>query len=314
MDSTSAAAMRTLPSSTGLLRSNTATVRQMLEKGIVALLFLSAAVATIATAAIFFTLLINGLDFFEAVSWKEFLFGTKWAPDFGSFGSLPLLKGTFQIAIGAILLGIPLGVGTAIYLSEFASPRARSILKPTIELLAGIPSIIFGLVALFIIGPVVSDLLNTGIFTALSASIALGVMVVPIIAAVSEDALRAVPRDLREGALALGATKWEATTRVVVPAAKSGITASVILGFGRAIGETMVVTMAAGLKPNLTWDYREQAQTVTAYIANRAGGDLPQGSIEYLSIFAVGIVLFLITFLINIVAAFTLAAQRRKFA
>jgi phosphate transport system permease protein len=314
MDPTPATTTTNAPPTVGLLRTGTATLRGVFERVIVGFLFLSAAVASIATAAIFFTLLVNGLDFFHAVSWKEFLFGTQWAPDFGHFGSLPLLKGTFQIAIGAILLGIPLGVGTAVYLSEFASPRARSILKPTIELLAGIPSIIFGLVALFIIGPVISDLFDTGLFTALSASIALGVMVVPIIAAVSEDALRAVPRDLREGALALGATNWEATTRIVVPAAKSGIIASIILGFGRAIGETMVVTMAAGLRPNLTWDYREQAQTVTAYIANRAGGDLPQGSIEYLSIFAVGIVLFVITFIINIIAAFTLAAQRRRFA
>jgi len=229
-------------------RTRGASVRQLVERGIVGLLFLAAAAATVATAAIFVTLLVNGIDFFETVSLKEFLTGTTWAPDFGSFGMLPLLKGTFQIALGAIVLGIPLGIGTAIYLSEFASPRARSILKPTVELLAGIPSIIFGLVALFILGPIISDVFDTGLFTALSASLALGVMVVPIIASISEDALRAVPVELREAALALGATRWESTTRIIVPAAKSGIMAAIILGFGRAIGETMVVTLAAGLR------------------------------------------------------------------
>lgn len=297
-----------------LLRTRGALLRHATERAIVGTLFLAAAAATIATAAIFFTLLVNGLEFLKAVPPGEFLLGRSWAPDFGSFGALPLLKGTLQVAVGAVLLGIPMGVGTAIYLSEFASPRARAILKPTIELLAGIPSIIFGLVALFIIGPIISDWFNSGIFTALSASLALGVMVVPIIATISEDSLRAVPRDLREAALALGATKWESTTRTVIPAARSGLSAAVILGFGRAIGETMVVTLAAGLRPTLDWNYLEQTQTVTAYIANRAGGDLPQGSIEYVSIFAVGIVLFVFTFIINILAEFALAAQRRKFA
>lgn len=302
------------PPSSELLRTRGAFVRHSTERAIVGALFLAAAVATIATAAIFFTLLVNGLEFLKAVPISDFLLGRNWAPDFGSFGALPLLKGTLQVAIGAVLLGLPLGVGTAIYLAEFAGPRARSILKPTIELLAGIPSIIFGLVALFIIGPIISDWFDSGIFTALSASLALGVMVVPIIATISEDALRAVPRDLREASLALGATKWESTTRTVIPAAKSGLSAAVILGFGRAIGETMVVTLAAGLRPTLDWSYLEQTQTVTAYIANRAGGDLPQGSIEYVSIFAVGIVLFIFTFIINILAEFALASQRRKFA
>lgn len=285
------------------------------ERGIVTLLFCAASVATLATVAIFLTLMVNGWDFFRAVSMKEFFFGTEWAPDFNPrhFGSVPLVKGTFQIALGAIALGIPLGVGSALFISEFAGPRARSILKPTIEILAGIPSIVFGLIALFIVAPLIQQAFDTGTFTALGASLALGIMVIPIIAAISEDALRAVPIELREASLALGATRWETTWSVVLPAAKSGVTASVILGFSRAIGETMVVTLAAGFVSNMSWNYLEPTQTITAFIANRAGGDLPTGSIEYLAIFALGAVLFVITFSINLIAEYVLAAQRRKF-
>jgi phosphate transport system permease protein len=285
------------------------------ERGIVALLFLAASVAVVATAAIFLVLLLNGWAFFRTVPLGEFLFGTRWAPDFvpQSFGSVPLLKGTFLIGFGAAAIGIPTGVGTAIYLSEYAGPRVRAVLKPAIELLAGIPSIIFGLVALFVVSPIMTKLFGWPLFTAGNATIMLGVMVLPIITTLAEDALRAVPRELREGALALGATKWETTWGVVVPAAASGITAANILGFSRAIGETMVVTLAAGLVPTLALSYREPSQTVTAFIANRAGGDLPTGSIEYLSLFAVGFVLFLITFAINVVAAMLLARQRRRY-
>jgi phosphate transport system permease protein len=286
------------------------------ERGMVLLLFLSASVATVTTLAIFLTLLTNGLAFFREVPLREFLFSTTWAPDFlpRHYGTLPLLKGTLQIALGASLIGIPLGVASALYLSEFAGERARRILKPTLEILAGIPSIVFGLLALFVIGPFVQDTFSAPLFTALSASLALGVMVVPIISSISDDALRAVPRELREGALALGATKWEATWKVVMPAARSGITAATILGFSRAIGETMVVTLAAGLVPTLTFDYLQPAQTITSFIANRAGGDLPTGSIQYRSIFAIGAYLFLLTFAINLVAEFILARYRRRFA
>ena len=286
------------------------------ERGIVALLFLSASVAVITTVAIFLTLILNGWEFFRAVPLGEFLFGTTWAPDFlpRHFGSVPLLKGTLQIGLGAVVIGVPLGIGSAVYLSEFASPRARSILKPAIELLAGIPSIIFGVVALFVISPIMSAAFGTPIFTAANATIALGFMVLPIITTLAEDALRAVPRELREGALALGATKWETTRGVVLPAAASGITAAIILGFSRAIGETMVVVLAAGLRPTLSLSYFEESQTITAFIANRASGDLPTGSVEYLALFAIGLVLFIITFVINAVAATLLARQRRKYA
>lgn len=289
---------------------------RLAERAIVALLFLSASVATLTTAAIFLTLLTSGVDFFHEVRLAEFLFGTTWAPDFvpRSYGSLPLLKGTLQIALGACAIGIPLGVGSALYLSEFAGDRTRRILKPTLEILAGVPSIVFGLLALFVVGPFVQATFGAPLFTALSASLALGVMVVPIISSISDDALRAVPRELREGALALGATKWEAAWKVVLPAARSGITAATILGFSRAIGETMVVTLAAGLVPTTTFDYLQPAQTITSFIANRAGGDLPTGSIQYLSIFAIGAYLFVLTFAVNLAAELILARYRRRFA
>jgi phosphate transport system permease protein len=286
------------------------------ERGIVVLLFAAASVATLATAAIFLTLMVNGWDFFRAVSLKEFFTGTDWAPDFPPprFGSVPLVKGTFQIALGAVAIGLPLGVGSALFISEFAGPRVRRVLKPAIEILAGIPSIVFGLVALFVLSPIIASIWGTGTFTALAATAALGIMVVPIIASISEDALRAVPVELREASLALGATRWETTWSVVLPAAKSGVTASIILGFSRAVGETMAVTLAAGLVTNMSWNYLEPTQTITAFIANRAGGDLPTGSIEYLAIFALGAVLFILTFAINLVAEYVLSAQRRKFA
>lgn len=302
-----------------LQRTRERAASMWMERGIVATLFLSSTVATLTTAAIFWTMLSNGWTFFEEVSVREFLFGRRWAPDFNpqGFGSLPLLKGTIQIALGATVIGVPLGVGSALYISEFASPRLRSVLKPTIEILAGIPSIVFGLVAVFILAPFLADTVCDGVtYTALAASIALGVMVIPIIASISEDAIRAVPRDLREGAVALGATKWEATWKVTLPAARSGITAATILGFSRAIGETMVVTLVAGLQPSVVtdWNYCHGAATITSYIANRAGGDLPQGSTIYLSIFAVGLLLFAMTFAINLLAQFILARYRRRFA
>lgn len=306
------------PADEGLaLRSRRFLLNLWVERGIVAILFLAASVAALATVAIFWTMAGNGWDFFRMVSLKEFLLGKTWAPDFApeQYGVRPLLTGTIKIAVGAAVIGVPFGVGSALYISELASPRARSILKPAIEILAGIPSIVFGIVALFVIGPFIQDLFDLPtVFSALAATLALAVMVVPIICAISEDALRAVPRELREGAMALGSTKWEATWQVVLPAARSGISAATILGFSRAIGETMVVTMVAGGVPTNSWSYLVPTQTITAFIALRAAGDLPAGSVAYLSIFAVGLALFVITFGINLVAEFILARYRRRFA
>ncbi|MFA5942873.1 MAG: phosphate ABC transporter permease subunit PstC [Candidatus Thermoplasmatota archaeon] len=299
------------------LRSHRFLLNLWLERGIVGVLFLAASIAALATAAIFWTMADNGREFFSAVSLREFLLSKTWAPDFQprQYGIRPLLTGTIKIAFGAAVIGVPFGVGSALYISEFASPRARAILKPAIELLAGIPSIVFGIVALFVIGPFIQDLFNLPtVFSALAATLALAVMVVPIICSIAEDALRAVPRELREGAMALGSTKWESTWQVVLPAARSGISAATILGFSRAVGETMVVTMAAGLVPTNSWSYLVPSQTITAFIANRAAGDLPAGSVAYLSIFAVGLALFVITFAINLVAEFILARYRKRFA
>jgi phosphate transport system permease protein len=299
------------------LRSDGFVLNRWMERAIVAVLFLAASIATLATAAIFWSMAENGWEFFQSVSLKDFLLGKTWAPDFQPrlYGLRPLLTGTIKIAFGAAAIGVPFGVGAALYISEFATPRARSILKPAIEILAGIPSIVFGIVALFVIGPFIQDLFHLPtVFSALAATLALAVMVIPIICSIAEDALRAVPRELREAAMALGSTKWEATWQVVLPAARSGISAATILGFSRAIGETMVVTMAAGLVPTNSWSYLVPSQTITAFIANRAAGDLPAGSPAYLSIFAVGLALFIITFGINLMAEFILARYRRRFA
>ena len=299
------------------LRSERFLLNLWIERGVVATLFVAASVAVLATVAIFWTMASNGWEFFRQVPLHEFLLGDTWAPDFEprQYGIRPLITGTLKIAVGAAAIGVPFGVGSALYISEFASPRARSILKPAIEILAGVPSIVFGLVALFFIGPFVQDLFGLRtVFSALSATLALGVMVIPIISSISEDALRAVPRELREGAMALGSTKWESTWKIVLPAARSGISAATILGFSRAIGETMAVTLAAGLVPSNSWSYLQPTQTITAFIATRAGGDLPTGSVAYLSIFAVGLVLFVITFGINVAAEAILARHRRRFA
>lgn len=290
-------------------------VAVLAERAVVVALFAAASVSVIATAAIFATLVGNGWEFFTVVPLGEFLLGTTWAPDFQpqQFGMLPLLKGTLMIGLGAAALGVPVGVGTAIYLSEFASPRVRRVAKPAIELLAGIPSIVFGVVALFVVSPFFQACCGAGLFSAANATLVLAVMVVPIITSLSDDALRAVPRELREGALALGGTPWETTIRVVVPAASSGIVAGVLLGFARAIGETMAVTLSAGLIPTMSLDYLQPTETITAFIANRAAGDLPTGSIPYLSLFAIGTVLFLITFAVNLAAQWAIARQRRRF-
>jgi phosphate transport system permease protein len=291
------------------------TIKLLRERAILGFLFLSASVAVVATLAIFLTLLINGLDFFQDVSLWEFFTGTNWAPDFlpPQFGMLPLLKATLLIGVAATVLGVPFGIGTAIYLSEYAPARVRSVAKPAVEILAGIPSIIFGIVALFTISPILQASLNTPVFNALNAIIMLGVMVVPIIATISEDALRTVPAEMRSAAYALGSTKWETTWSIVLPAASSGVFAGVLLGLGRAIGETMVVTMAAGLVSNMSFNPLDPMQTITAFIANRAGGDLPTGSVLYVSIFAVGTVLFVVTYAVNVLADRVLVRQRKKF-
>ena len=247
--------------------------------------------------------------FFSEVSFKEFFFGTKWAPLFEprSFGVLPIIWGTFLVSFGACLVAIPFGLGIAMFLSEFARPKTRSILKPIIELLAGIPSVVFGYFALITITPILRTFFpGIEVFNALSASIVVGIMTVPMISSLSDDAFRAVPRSLREAGYAMGATSFEVSWKVVFPAAMSGVMASIILAFSRAIGETMAVTLAAGASPKLTIDFLQSIQTMTSYIVQVSMGDTAHGSIEYHSIFAVALVLFFITFSINLLAQWIL--------
>jgi phosphate transport system permease protein len=216
---------------------------------------------------------------------------------------LPLVAGTVSVTVWACIVCVPFGLGAAIFLSEYATPRTRAVLKPVLELLAGIPTVVFGYFALTFVTPLLRDLgLDVEIFNALSAGLVMGVMLIPTVASLSEDAMSAVPRDLRDGAYALGSTKLQVATRIVVPAAISGIVASFVLAISRAIGETMIVLIAAGQRPTLTFDPREAIETMTAFIAATGAGDVPTGSIEYKTIFAVGLTLFVLTLAMNVVS------------
>ncbi len=277
------------------------------ETAIKALLFTAALLSVLTTIGILVSLLGGTLAFFGEVGVIDYLTGTEWAPLFSdpSYGVLPLINGTLVITGIALLVAVPLGLGTAIYLSEFARPRVRRIVKPTIELLAGIPTIVFGYFALTFFTPIVlQDLLSlkVGVFNALSAGIVMGFMVLPTIASVAEDAMSAVPASLREGAFGLGATRRQTSLRVVFPAALSGIVAAIVLGVSRAIGETMIVLVAAGQKPNMGLDVQNPFETMTAFIAATGKGDLPTGSIAYKTIFAVGTTLFLLTLVMNAIS------------
>ena len=226
-----------------------------------------------------------------------------------------LVDGILLVALVAAVIAIPLGLGSAIYLSEFAPRRMRDWLKPTLEILAGVPPVVYGYFALTFMTPLLRHFVpGLSLFNALSAGIVVGIMILPLIASLSEDAMSAVPRALRQGAYALGATKFEVSTRVVTPAALSGIVASFILAISRAIGETMAVVLAAGMTPNLTWDVRESIQTLTAYIVQVSLGDTPFGSIEYQSIFAVGLLLFAVTLAMNVFSRWFLKRYREEYA
>lgn len=267
------------------------------------LFFLCAVLSVFTTIGIVIVLLVESLGFFQEVSFVEFLTGKKWSPLLKpqSFGVLPLINGTLIITLGAALVALPLGLASALYMSEYADPRIRRITKPVLEILAGIPTVVYGYFALTFITPNIIKHLYpaANYFNAASASIVVGIMILPMVASLSEDAMRAVPKSLREGAYALGATRLEVSTRVVLPAALSGVLASFILALSRAIGETMAVTIAAGMTPKLTLNPFESIQTMTAYIVQVSLGDTPSGSIEYQSIFAVGLVLFAMTLLMN---------------
>jgi phosphate transport system permease protein len=274
------------------------------EKVIRGSLFVAAVISVLTTFGILISLLIPSIEFFLEIPITDFLFGTVWTPLFnnGEFGVLPLVSGTLVITGIAVLVAIPLGLGSAVYLSEYASPRVRKVLKPTLEVLAGIPTVVFGFFALeFLTRLVLVKIFpDIEIFNALSAGLIMGIMIIPTIASLSEDAMAAVPSGLRDGSYALGSTKRQTAMKVVIPAALSGIVAAFVLGISRAIGETMIVTVAAGLQPQLSLNPLIGMQTMTSYIAAAGSGDLATGSIEYKSIFAVGLLLFVLTFVMNI--------------
>jgi phosphate transport system permease protein len=279
-------------------------------------LFLFSAVSILTTIGIVVVLLVESAGFFAEVSIVEFLTGTRWTPLFREqhFGILPLLTGSLLIAGGAALVALPIGLAAAIYLSEYAGGRTRAIIKPVLEILAGIPTVIYGYFALLFVTPILQAIWpDTEVFNAASASIVMGIMIIPMVSSLSEDAMTAVPRVLREGAYALGATRYEVATRTVVPAALSGIVASFILAISRAIGETMIVTIAAGAQPVLTLNPLRGVQTMTAYIAQTSMGELPHGGLEYRTIFAVGLALFAVTLIMNVISVFVLRRFREEY-
>ncbi len=264
------------------------------------------ALLSIATTLLIMGILLNeAIEFFRVIPISRFVSEAEWAPLFEPqrWGIRSLVYGTLVVAVGASLFAVPLGLGSAIYLSEYASRRTRSYVKPLLEILAGIPTIVYGYFALVVITPVLQTFLpGLGVFNALSASIAVGIMITPMISSLSEDALLAVPASLREGAYALGSTKLETTFHISLPYALSGIISSVVLAVSRALGETMIVTIAAGATPSLSLNPLQSVQTLTAYIVQVSMGDTPFGSVEYKSIFAVGITLFFFTLVMNLLA------------
>lgn len=275
---------------------------------VVELILLAAGlVAVLTTLAIVAILLYESSAFFERVTIREFLTDTLWTPLFADahYGIMPLVAGTLTTTFVALAVAVPLGITIAIYLSEFAPSRVREVVKPILELLGAVPTVVYGYFALQFVTPLLQAIIP-GLpgFNMLSAGLVIGLMIVPYVSSVSEDAMRAVPRYMREGSFAMGATRLQTALRVVVPGAFSGLAAAFILGISRAVGETMVVAIAAGMQPNLTFDPREPAATITAFIVQVSLGDLPHGSIGYQSIFAAGLVLLLITLIFNVIGFF----------
>lgn len=286
------------------------------ERAIEYALGLCALISVLTTLGIAAVLIFESMNFFAEVSIVEFLTETRWTPQFAEkyFGIWPLLSGTLLVTVIAALVAIPIGLMSAIFIAEYAPSRMRRILKPGLELLAGIPTVVYGYFALTFVTPLLQPIVpGLNIYNALSAGIVVGIMIIPMVASLSEDAIRSVPRSLAEGAYALGATKIEVVLRVMVPGAISGIIASFILALSRAIGETMIVTLAAGAMPNLTINPAEGVQTMTAFIVNVSLGDTPQGTVEFYSLFAVGLVLFLITLGMNFLANLIIQKYRERY-
>jgi phosphate transport system permease protein len=309
----------TPPAAPSIARRKARTGERLIVNGLFACAVLSVAV----TVGIVAVLLFDAFEFFRHSSLAGFLTGTTWAPgggagEGGRYGVLPLLNGTLMIGVGSLVVGLPLGVLTAIYLSEYASARVRGVLKPTLEILAGIPTVVVGFFALQFITPSLLRPIfgseRVFIFNAAAGAIAVGLMILPIIASISEDAMRAVPGSLREAAYGLGSTKRQVSLRVVVPAALSGIAASVILGLSRAVGETMAVTIAAGNSPKMTVNFFESIQTLTASIAQTVRGEAAAGTVRFNALFALGLALFLMTLAMNMISAWIVRRYRQVYS
>lgn len=286
-----------------------------LSEGTVRLLCFCCAFISVGVSVALVVLLIKeNIPFFREVPVKDFLLGRDWSPLFEppKYGVLPLIAGTMMITIGAGIIALPLGLLAAVYLSEFASPKAKGILKPALEVLAGIPTVVYGFFGVMFVTPFLKGIFpKTEVFNAAAGAIVVAIMILPLVSSLCEDALSAVPKQQREGAYGLGSTKFEVTSRVVVPGAMSGIVSAFILALARAVGETMAVTLAAGAKPQLTWNPLESIQTMTAYIVTVTTGDVSQQSIGYRTIFAVGLTLFLLTLGMNLVARKVVTKYRR---
>ena len=285
----------------------------VIERG----LFLCALLSVGTTVGIIAVLAVETAAFLREVPITDFLFGTEWTPLFSSpsFGVLPLVAGTTLVSLIAMLVALPMGLLSAIYLSEYANSRVRRVLKPILELLAGVPTVVYGYFALLFVTPLLQQFIPAlAGFNALGPGIVMGIMILPLVSSLSEDAMRAVPNGLREGSYALGATKMQTSLRVVVPAAFSGITAAFILAVSRAVGETMIVAIAAGQQPRLTWNPLVQIETMTAYIVQVSLGDTPQGTLEYRTIFAVGMLLFVGTFGLNLLSSWLRQRYREEYS
>jgi len=287
------------------------------ERAIETLLLVAASVGVLTTIGIVVVLLLEALEFFAQVSPIDFLTGTVWSASIlpFRFGVIPLVVSTLEVALIALVVAVPLGLLAAVYLAEYASRRTRNLVKPILETIAGIPTIVLGFFALNFVTPVVLKpfFSGTGTFNILSAGIVVGLLITPLIGSLSEDALRAVPRGLREGSFAMGATRFETVRKVIFPAALSGIMASIILAMSRAVGETMAVAVANGFNPNLTIDPTQQGGTMATFIAQITSGDTPQDSLQFKSLFAVALVLFVMTLVLNLISNRIVARYRNKY-
>lgn len=291
-------------------------IRNLREQAIAGLLLLAAVTGVLTTLGIILSLLGETIQFFRQVSIVDFLTQTEWTPLFSvqRFGIWPLVSATMLTSAIALSIAVPFGLLAATYLSEFASSRVRGYLKPSLEVLAGVPTVVYGFFALIVVTPFLQGFIpELSTFNSLSAGLVMGIMILPLVASLSEDAMSSVPSGLREGAYAMGATRFEVAARVVFPAAISGIIASVILALSRAVGETMVVAIAAGMNPTLTIDPRVPVETMTAYIVQVSLGDTPYGSLSYLTIFAVGTMLFLMTLSMNVLSHWVIRRFREVY-